>query len=233
MGVMGGMADSGELAARLSSVVKYDRRGNVYYVDDFENTVERFSGSITAPGKMPVFSSDYCLSGSQCVLLDADATGISLLYTMAGVVGSQRLGMEVAIGHAGLGGSHLFEFHYLAQGIRQKGALRITRNAIIVTRVDLDIEDGAGAWQRAATQLYFPSIALGFGHIKLVCDFSTGRYVRLLYDAIEYDISVHTLAASAEAQSERTRVFIRSEGGGGVLVAKLYVDDLILTCQEP
>ncbi|GAI49683.1 unnamed protein product, partial [marine sediment metagenome] len=41
--VAGTLADMGELAARLSSIVEYDRRGDVVYLDDFEEPVLKWS----------------------------------------------------------------------------------------------------------------------------------------------------------------------------------------------
>lgn len=233
MGVMATMADVGELAARLGSRCVYDRRGNVYYWDDFEGMVKRFKSAATGAGVDAAFNSDYCISGSQSILLDSGGIGTSDMELWVPVLGSKHLGLEVAIGLEGYKDFVKLFYYYNAGETRRYGAVRIRTNPIEVLTRDIQIAKSDGTWVDIATEVFIPTLDYGFNHIKLVCDFDSGYYTRLLFNANQYEISEYALHASPYPRTERTAMVIRAEGTTGVGGIKAWVDDVLFTCEEP
>lgn len=233
LGVMATMADVGELAARLGSRCVYDRRGNVYYWDDFEGTVNRFRTNTTGVGVAPILNSAYSLSGSQCVHLDSVGIGRSEMLVWAGVLNSKSLGVEIAFGLTGFLDFFDVYFTYNAAATRLRGLVRIRMNPITGNSYDVQIMLPGLVFQDIVTDVAIPTPDYGWGHLKLVCDFDSGYYNRLLFDAGEYDLSQYLLPGSPFPRTEKVTVVISAEGTTGLGGIEAWVEDLLLTCQEP
>ena len=91
-----GMADMGELAARLGSINVYDRRGWTFWQDDFEAPVLRWDASFGRGGNRPILSSAFAYMGGQSALLSCGA-GIdpsSKIGRGFGLISKGMIGME-------------------------------------------------------------------------------------------------------------------------------------------
>lgn len=231
--VMASISDVGELAARLGSRAVYDRRGNVFYWDDFEGQVRRFYPSSLLVGAYPVFNSDYCLSGNQVVLLDSVGIGTSEMQVWQPILGDKSLGIETSIGLKGYLDRVDVALYYNTGAARRYGLMRIQNTVPAGLNRDIAIMDSLGAWHIIVSDVLILDVDFAFMHYKLVCDFDAGYYKRLLFGPTEYDISQYALFGSPYPDTQSCMALIRARGttgGGGI---KAYVDDIILTCNEP
>jgi hypothetical protein len=110
------------------------------------------------------------------------------------------------------------------------------RHWIAYTRLDyanqtVQIWTGASAWADVGSVISTYGSTVPFHLLKIVGDISTGNYVRLLYDNVEYDLSavaMHT-NLSAEAPSLTGSLGVSSPEGTNSIVE---YDDVIITANE-
>ena len=84
-----------------------------------------------------------------------------------------------------------------------------------------------------ASGLTFPSENFCFTPLKMVADFSTNKFVRILLGNKEYDISSYSLYSVENYASARDRVRIQINNDITATAASIWVDDAILTQNEP
>ena len=95
---MGRLVDYGELAARLGSIVTFNREGNIVFWDDFENTPLKWDEYFTGAGYAINYTRETALSGGQCV----KATTQNVQHRNAGLnryflsISEGRVGAEFA-----------------------------------------------------------------------------------------------------------------------------------------
>ncbi|GAI87669.1 unnamed protein product, partial [marine sediment metagenome] len=93
------LADVGELAARLGSIVAQDRRGDVIFLEDFEAPILNWTGAGPDHGEVQRLYPDAACMGSQCVYLQTGATAedYSDVIHRIQVTPNQRYGVEARI----------------------------------------------------------------------------------------------------------------------------------------
>lgn len=220
--------DNNELAARLGSVDTYDRRGNIILIDDFEaSTLKWTPYGIAARGSV-VLNTTEARNGDQsvqCVTgnVDDDEAGISKYVPY--LIGS-RMGLECSIFMA------LNMDYYIVQLHRYDGTnvydmeLKIDR-----TNELLQIYRHPGVYQTIKDNIILYNYNNLFHTIKIVGDFVTGKYVRLMVDDTEYDISAYNLYHTGNpiGPSVLPRIYGRTESNNA---RTFYIDDVIVTQTE-
>jgi len=227
--VISPIADVGELAARLGSIVSYDRRGDVIWLDDFEGSVLRWRTTASGTGAAVTLDTSRSLSGVQSVkLTTGNLTGNFasvaryLSYPRGGTVG-----LECAFAS-----SNSFQRWHLyikyADGTKEYwGELQI------------DAWTGTGWYTPSAG----PRMSLGlsptlfmrdtlFHHMKLVVDLEKLEYLRAMVDNTEVNLSGEGLYSPGTATDAWLDIEIRLETGTDANLDG-WVDDAIITINEP
>lgn len=223
-----GVSDMAELAARLGSIVTLDRRGRVILLDDCEESILKFydgsGGTYTV-----TLDSTTPKSGSQCIKLTAGAlaTDFANIGKRMPPLTSHRLGLEVSFSKPSANAYLALEIIRHNGADSQYGNIRIDvankkiayMSAWLVWTDILDIDA-----VRVEEFCYYP--------VKLVVDFDTKKFVRLIYAGVEYDLSAYPLHTWV---SYTTTLFEYAIALGSQTVGaqSIYVDDFILTMDEP
>ncbi|MBA7581835.1 hypothetical protein ES708_23746 [subsurface metagenome] len=222
------LADMGELAVRLSSIVEYDRRGDVIYLDDFEEPVLKWSPLATGAGYVRL-DNTRAKSGCQAVKLYTDIGGyadarITRFFSVFGVL---RAGIEISFSTLSTGCNLSFLISYWDGTVGYQATvtfLGADKKLYITSPTGLDLVEVATIGRLRDETLFYP--------MKLVADFIEHKYVRLLFGGNEYDISTlpiptfgHTGGAYLLVNLTLTDVVA---GGHNV-----WVDNFILTMSEP
>ncbi len=224
-----GAADNAELAARLLSIDTYDRRGNVIWLDDFNENLNKWGIATAGTGGAAALTTAAAHNGSKCCLLTTPSDTITTveLSRSMGVINSKRLG---------------FEFSFADQDDDTTLMLILGKyNGTSISYGTLEILEGAGT-VRIYDQLSAGYITLDTVNLdnspsawttwKLVVDFDTGMYVRAMLNEETYDISAYQLRTVLSAVAPSTAVGVRlTRSAASNLIC--YIDDAIVTMNEP
>lgn len=217
-----------ELAARLGSPMTYDWRGKTLYCNTFADGLGlghvalngTGAGIFTDPTRSVVGGYSAKLTGG------SDGSGLANLSFWLTYPPSLQMGIQAAFS-CGQAFAKL-EFHLVRDTgvVAYQAALQVD-----VASGELNYLDSTNAWVRLA------DVALDVGdykfyHIKLVMDFSTGKYVRALFGNVEYDMSAISckawLTASLMTLYGSVRTYSRAAQNDF-----FYVDHVVLTVNEP
>lgn len=228
--VVGGtLADMGELAVRLSSIVGYDRRGDVVDLDDFEDTILTWNTPATGIGYVRL-DSTHSKSGSQAVQLHTDVGGVAQaeIAKYFSRFGVERLGVEFSFSEMPVGCDFLMGISRWNGVLGYRAVLWFDQ-----TTTTLFIQGiPAVGWVpvvnfgflRTGEQLWYP--------IKVVADFVNNLYVRVLFGDTEYDMSTIALPTYGDAGGNYTLAVFTLVNTVGAN-HDIWVDDFILTQNEP
>jgi hypothetical protein len=220
--------DMAELAVRLGSIVTYRRTGQVMFLDTFEAGLACWEDSGGGLGSALTLQSSYARSCGVCPRLDVGmvAGGYELLTGSYPIWGDERVGIqfEVSIGNS-IGCIYLsLDYYSPAHHI----LYRIRYNQAAQT---LDYWNAAGAYTIIATGPQLRASPGFFHHIKVILDYDTHSYVRLLVNGTSYDlsgISAQVLAGFATSYVMlNLGVYSTALGAGYVLI-----DNIVLTRGE-
>lgn len=224
-----GQADMGELAARLGSIVLFDRRGDILWWDDFEDNATKWNASYTGGSGTWALSTDKAQLGAKSgKLKTASASGATAnIRRNFFYPALSKLGVEVAFSFDALSFpiDLILEFD---NGV-DLTTFKVSYNTD--TKV-LSLTDENGDSQDIATNVNLVIGSLGFHVLKLVIDMTTSKYVRLLLDSVEYDISVYGGEVSATASVLHVNIYCKVTSGSN-LGATTYWDNAIVTQNEP
>jgi hypothetical protein len=222
----------GELAARLGSTMNFDRRGQLVWYDDFEASILKWNVVTSGIGASAALSGANAFLKSQAVKLIAGSTVSSLVMIEKHIAlqAAARVGLECAIGYnATLQPTQVtiqIDFYnnsvqHAAQVTWDIGLSKIW----LMTGYNTD-------WVAIASNV--PALAqnLMYTKFKLVADFSTGKYVRLMYGSTSIDISAYDIPTTGTADPTNLRMSITNIGAPGIN-CECWVDDVTLTYREP
>lgn len=223
------LTDLGELAARLGSLDTFDRRGDLVWGDGFEFSLNKWEVTTDGLGAAVALSTARARNGRYSCLLTAgsDSARFAEIQHAHPVPVTSRLGFE---GSFSLGSNLTtldFTYH-----IYNGSTLRIWSIRYDDANDRLQYFNSAGVAVTIASALNLPIQQTNFHTLKLVVDYSTGEYVRLLLNNVTYDLSGIAGRSLASAVAAHQRVFVDLVG----IVAQnntVYVDDVILTQNEP
>ncbi len=224
---LAGMSDMAELAVRLGSIVIFDRRGKVITLDNCESPIIKWSQNLSGNGV--VFLDDtYSKSGTQCLQLSATASGdaVTLARGFPPLL-SRRIGLEFSFSRPSPNNYLDFKTTH-SDGVNfSVGKIRVDINAKKLYYLDSSnafIEFAEVGSFDSALYLYYP--------IKLVVDFETNKYVRLLFAGTEYDLSSYGLYVYAAVASPYVSFIVTWQWRTGI-AGSVYLDDFIFTQDEP
>lgn len=221
-------ADLDELAARLGSPVRFDRRGDVTYMDSFENGLASWYSDGTGDGNTVDLSAERSRTGlfSARVVAGKGAGAWAEIMRFLPFPMLMGLGFEVSFLVEEATGGLTFSF-VVYDGTKQM------RYKVFWDDVNnlLQYQGPTVAWTTFATGI-IPSIEKGLFHTaKLVVDGATGYYKRFILDSLEYDLSTYQGYSPGDGALPRLYVSVSLDGLDGVNVTS-YLDDVIVTHNE-
>ena len=222
------IGDLGELAARLGSPVTHDRTGSIVFVDSFTFGLSDWQVALSGKGAEVVLVSSPFRSGPFSVKLTAGSDSSrqakifrKFPYPQLGKYGLEfswkpdlyvdRLAVKL-VHHDGTN-EHEFQFRY------------------VVTDKDLKVRDSDGLYVTIDNDLYLAYTYAPFHTFKLVGNFETDEYVRLIVNEKVYaDLPYSAYSfASDDGPNVRVDVTLIGESGHNAFSC---VDDIILTQNE-
>lgn len=223
------MLDSGELAARLGSIITFDRRGDVVWFDDFESPLERWEVSGYGTGIDLALDTSRARSGCQCMKLTTPSSGI---YTVGASryfhpLTPQRLGIEVAFSHDD-DLRYFLIYVYRYDGVEYHQAIA----RVDFTNEKFQIQDDTATFVDIETDVDLYSSAYLFHCLKIVIDFDTDKYVRAMLGSYNWDLSAYSLYSTANTEASKIRVCPYATAPDSTQ-CDIYLDDFILTQNEP
>lgn len=223
------LTDLGELAARLGSIVTFDRRGDVVFLDGFEDGLIKWSQATSGTGAAVAVDTANARNGAQSIKLTGGSdTGRSAQIThrqpvqLLGSVGvevsfyydsqNDNLSIQVTLND----GQGTWDFE-----------VRYTQSTSL-----LEYLDSGGAFQTLDDSKVLTQLSKQFHTLKVVLDMSTMTYRRVLLDSSAYDLSGIGGSAGVVGNSPEVTATVRQLSRAGSNDA-LYVDDAIFTQNEP
>jgi len=224
-----GLADMGELAARLGSVVTQDRRGDVMFIETFDSSPLRWLTSTTIAGSSVELQMEYAKRGIAAVKLHtpANAGADAAIIKYWQLPSASNLGLEVSLTMDGAAS------YYMITSFLDDGTyLHYARLWISEALSKIAIMTTDGAYVDIITSLNTFHNARMFYAPKIVWDWKNKKYKRLIWDGIEYDISDYALYSSPIGAFPHLNVTILKKGTAGS-ESDNYIDEVILTQNEP
>jgi len=224
-----GLADLGELVARLGGINTFDRRGDTVWQDDFESDVSRWSATIAGAGGSVVASSKHARNGAFSAKITAgDGMGSStMIRRRFAVPASGRIGFEISFSVES--DTRIIELHLGGNPGSNKFAA-----AIRYSHADSELlyYDTVPAWVPFATGIELREYDELFHTAKLVVDLATHKYVRFILGRTEYDMTAyefyHTPLVEVPYMHTQFQLY-----GPGLVNPVCYADDAIMTQNEP
>ena len=224
-----GQIDNSELAARLNSINTFDRRGNVVFMDNFEDAVLFWNSATSGANADVSLATDWGKTGSQsCKLTAGDgATGQAYIYRFLGAQVLGKLGIESSFTIDSDTTRVDLELRYYDGTNYHSGMVRYVK-----ADDKFQIWDTTAGYVDVLTSYSLDFLNTAFHTMKLVIDIDTKKYVRLLVNNQAVDISTYTLKEYGDATKTSIRFgiyHISAEASA----ALIWVDNIIITQNEP
>jgi len=227
---VGSMADNAELAARLGSIVTFDRRGDIVWLDNFEGDVDKWGQFPDGVGSEIVISPDAARNGSfsgklTTGNLENDSCRIRHYSPLPA---TSRIGFEISF----TSNNDLKILHFI-QTVYD-GSYEHTAKLQYFPATDvLYYLNHLNAPVVLATDLILSPFNYVFHTIKIVIDLDTYKYVRAILDEVEYDMSAfgyyHPVEPAVEPHWEQEILITTGVDSN----ESIHIDDAIATQNEP
>ena len=176
------------LSSRLGSIATFDNRGEIIWLDDFEDNINKWIQTIYGAGGTIALSTEAARSGGKSAKLTTGAVSNNAvdIYREVPYLAESNWGHEISFAFpptpGGEGGIVEFDFE-IHKGTTRYG-FEVRYN--LDTRV-LSYFDSAGAEQTLETLTLSENLAC-FHTIKIVCNGITKKWLRIILDNKEYDM---------------------------------------------
>lgn len=226
---IGGLADLGELAARLGSIVTFDRRGNIIWLDNFESGINQWLGegdlgySIDWEGNLSKTGGFSCKLTTAAVE-DHEAQIIKYI----GFQLLSAIGFECSF-------AYQQNWKYLKFLLWMADGSYLYQAAMRYDRVNYKwqyLSDDSAYYDVPSGPLTLPAAPTEFDTMKFVADFATAKYKRLIVNSQEVDLSTLSFVKYAAVTTPHMALFI-SLSTKAAAAAIGYIDDVIVTQNEP
>lgn len=223
------LQDMAELAARLGSIDTFDRRGDVIFADGFENGLAQWYTSVIGTSGAVSASALRARSGgfSAKLITGTEVYGLAEIDRYFPYPALSRMGNEISFVVAG--SVEQYEF-----GLAVNDG---THQLLALIRYDsqnktLEYYGSDEAYHVFASDVNLFAYSYLFHTCKVVGDFANSKYVRLILDSTEYDLSAYALCSRADTTDPMASVYyiIYNKTAGS---KTSYADDAIVTQNEP
>lgn len=223
------MVDLGELAARLGSPYAFDRRGTVVWLDNFTNGLGpwRVSGSGTGNAVTLVTTDTYRGPAAAELKAGSDGSTLSQIGRNISPMVAGRMGALAGISMSTACQHFRIAIHRYHDTTRTEGILFIRD-----TEQDLAIRDENNNTVSIAAIGEPVFVSKHYHEVKLVVDFVTNDYVRIIFNDTEYDISEYPLYETTTTEVPFYYVTLRLTGNAGDNDLA-QVSHMVVTVGEP
>jgi len=225
------LTDVGENAVRLGSIVTFDRRGNVLWLDDFEDcNIDKW---VTGAGSESEITPEAARSGSFSAKLTAPASeaGRGYIEKFFPQPRYSKIGFEISFTL-----TEDVRFFYMqifwwtgTQAYEAEARYFVDTEELYIRKEDHPVTDVA-QWVLIAENLNLRLYRNPFHTMKLVMDPVTIKYERLILSNMEYDISNYQVPVEIEDGYPELNF---QTGIQTVVGTSIYLDDAIMTQNEP
>ncbi len=218
-----------ELAARLGSINTFDRRGDVVWMDNFEDNINKWRIIAHGTGASVMLSTESARNGARSAKLvtGAEVHSNTLISRFAIPTVMNVFGVEVSFALTPTHGTHILRLLINSGTHRFDTQLRYIRAHRLLSLLTegmrwIDIDTNADPWD------FFSS----WNTMKYVVDIINGRYVRVLFDGKAYDVSniVPFIVPEHIAPQILPQIWFRTATAANLTT---YIDDFIFTQNEP
>lgn len=223
------LTDLAELAVRLGSPIRFDRRGDVIWWDDFECATERYDFELLGTGAAIARTTERAHGGEQSYKLTggSDGDGIATLIGSEPAVIRGPIGLEVAFNLPGTIDSFEIRLVEYDGANGYYAAIRWSDTAS-----ELQRRDATAAYVAVAAAIDLPVNKPTWMVLKMVVDLSDHTYVRAILNDRCYNLSGLTYETFSDGRAPRLDFTCQTNSRAGSNDV-VYVDDLILTQNEP
>lgn len=223
--------DMAELAARLGSIVTYDRKGDVILLDDYEEPLEKFRDSSQALAEVKL-DSTVAVSGAQCVKLTTPATQ-DRYAEFSYVIPPYHLGRHgIKVSFSAYEMVNLTGY-YQIYGLYYDGSHSYEFGIRVNPKAEKVQVYTSGGWTDAVTNLFIDtSLETWWHNLKLVIDLDIGYYTKLLIDATDWDLSSYPFIKLSDTTYTLFELYFTLNPDAANILT-LYQDDFVYTINEP
>jgi len=217
-----------ELAARLNSPIKKDRRGFVQYIDNFEGVSTKWDTASAGVGASTTLNAAYSFEGDASFKLTTGNVANNYAFMRNTFLQPSNITMGLAC-HVRLDAADCF-FNMSQQGFTGTdyylGTIHIlpdTNELQILTDIGVYTSISLTAIPDIIEELWLP--------LKFVIDWQNKMYVRAVIGTTEYDLSAYPLVTFGSAVTPCYRVNLRVQTEANANHTA-YVDNVIITTNE-
>lgn len=221
----------GELAARLGSKQVFERRGELVFVDDFEDSAFKWKKTLYS-GASAIRSTDYVLTGNFSAKLETgtSTSGYARLSRFIHYPTLTRFGIEIAFSFGDI--RHVSQTIALFDGTKMHvGGIQYSPeyNKLFW---GFDV-DGVSSWTEFQDNVDAREDYNAFSIMKLVVDFTTDKYLRAVFNNTEYDMSDYSIYKPANPLAPAIYIELNVQNVGASGNHITYLNHFILTQNEP
>ncbi len=206
------LSDLGELAARLGSPLRFDRRGEVLWYDQFDHGLAFWTTAAYGIGGSVKISVADTFMSPYATLLTAGSSSLKVAELSKSIQQASlgKWGFEIAV-------SFLSDWDYfeIVITIRDGVDFYIASVRLSFTDTELQYSDSAGVFQKVADLLTLQTSPPTYQILKLVFDLSTPEYRHIRLGPTEYDLSGVAMKKTAGSSSAQFWARIRLKGRAG------------------
>jgi len=226
---IGSDADNAELAARLGSIVTFDRKGDVLLLDDFEDNINKWWISLNGVGAAIVLSNATARhGGSSCLLTTGNLIGdTEQISRYISYPVFSKLGMEI---------------HFVSHPNLAFVAITLTIDDGVTTywgglryrppTNTLEYYANGGAWTPLLAGVPLYPQAQCFNALKMVIDLPNIVYSQAILGQYTIPMTQALETTATLITPNSLGIFIITEAGANANT-NCYVDDMIITQNEP
>jgi hypothetical protein len=221
--------DMAELAVRLGSIVSFDRRGDVVWMDDFEDNINRWYLTGLGTGSDIALSTTRAHQGAKSAALTPGnaVDDWACISKSTGAVIPSKIGFSIATTITDEIDHYIIEIEYYDGTKDHIAKLRYDR-----INKTLAYFSSAETYTTFAEGIKLKEYPALFYNLKLVIDVNSREYVRVLTDTVEYDLSGigYTTYNSTDPPLLTVSYKVVNNDTGNFTV---YADNAIITQNEP
>ena len=221
----------GDIVAERLGFSRLDNRGRILYLDDFRGGSDRWTFDNSSPGIEPVhvYINGYMVGFHGAIRIDAGGVnGLSYMHNNFLLPVSSRFGIEVSIKPITNFATLQVNMQHVYSSSQKFGAVFQLEGGTGAVRIST-----ATGWVSIATPVSMNYLVNRWISIKLVADFSAGKYVRVMIGNVEYDLSEYSMSATVAGIAGNTQVELFCEEPSEPYIEPVYIGYIIVSGDEP
>ncbi|MBT9148555.1 MAG: hypothetical protein DDT32_02330 [Syntrophomonadaceae bacterium] len=222
-------AEMAELAARLGSINTFDRRGDVIWMDEFGDNINKWLIDRWGVGSSATLSTETALCGSRSAKLSTGSVSgnFSRIVRYQHIPLDTPIGFEVSFAGIPWGGEHRFD-----PSINTGTHFVITAVRFIASTGTLSVWIRPHTWLTLVSGLTILDHLQAFSTIKVIYNIPARRYHRVYFNNLAFDVSAHSFNEDVDTHMPCIIPSIQFTTRTAVSLAT-YIDNVIITRNEP